>query len=40
MTLRLARMDDYDHDTREQMDAGELEEIPEAKNLFRVISLS
>ena len=24
----------------EQMDAGELEEIPEAKNLFRVISLS
>ena len=40
VTLRLARMDDYDHDTREQMDAGELEEIPEAKNLFRVISLS
>ena len=40
VTLRLARMDDYDHDTREEMESGELEEIPEAKNLFRVISLS
>ena len=33
VTLRLARMDDYDHDTREEMESGELEEIPEAKSL-------